>query len=137
MLAVYDCRGDLKSFNDRFEDGGSGNSQDKRRELRKKLKDDRMKAELQWERYHNALKRRGAVMDKTLEKCYEDALRTIKQATTLLEREMRAHLLAALDEIEDKPPGRAGSPTPVPKAPPDRRSGEVAMFIVNARDLLK
>ena len=61
LLAVYDCRGDLKSFNNYFEDRGSGNSQNKRRELRKKLKDDHMKGELQWEsgQQHSWKERRG------------------------------------------------------------------------------
>jgi hypothetical protein len=115
LIAIYDCRGDLKSFNERFENGGLGNSQDKERELRKNLKEHRSEVEIEWKRYKRALKRKEVAVDKTLEKCYVDAIKTTEQATALLEREMKTHLLAALELLEDKPPKKPGLPTPEPK----------------------
>ena len=125
---MYRCRGDLTSFNERYYKGGVGNSQDKRHALRKELRENRVEAELWWKRYEDEMECKGAKVDEALESCYADAIRTTEQATTLLEREMRIHLIAVLDELEDRP---------APNAPPDKGRDGVTTIIVTAKGLLK
>jgi hypothetical protein len=116
---LSNCRTYIKVFDDLWKEGRYGDSREKRRELRKTLKDGQMKAKRAWEKHqpifmtapkYGLLKFRYDVSQRKLraaEKALQDADEAEPDSTT-----------TNTYGINVKNP--SGNPHPIPKAPPDR-----------------
>ena len=125
LMAIYHCRGNLTSFNKRYDDDGQSNGHERRRKLRQEFQEHQTEAKRWWQEYRADMVEKAARVDARLEACYMDALSTTMQATANLEKEMKQKIFADLKKLDDEP-------TPAP-ALPDKNETEV--IVVGARQL--
>ena len=97
-VAIYQCKADLKEFNDRYEDETTRYECNMRTRLQRQFLLSLAEARQRWKEYVGHVIHKGEKTDKTLQKSYLETMETTREASTLLDREIRAKLVEEIDK---------------------------------------
>ncbi len=90
---------DLKNFDDRYEDEKTKNECNMRTKLQKQFLENLTSTTQKFKRYMNHLDRNDETMDEALRAKYSETMEKTRQASALLDREIKQRLIIEIDKL--------------------------------------